>query len=97
MKKKRLEFVRAHVNWTESDWSKVSFLIHVKNFYTMWLLIITTLIQVCFSDESCFECHDGTARRAWHKKKTDAPVAPKVKHPTKVGPLFHRKDAGDCM
>lgn len=41
-------------------------------------------MQVCFSDESTFECHDGNRALAWRKVRSPRPIVQSVKHPTKV-------------
>lgn len=40
--------------------------------------------QVCFSDESLFECRNAGGRRVWHQPGTPKPTRPTVKFPTKV-------------
>ena len=40
--------------------------------------------QVCFSDESLFECKGAQRSRVWHIRGTPVPIRQTVKHPTKV-------------
>ena len=40
--------------------------------------------QVCFSDESLFECKGAQRGRVWHIRGTPTPIRQTVKHPTKV-------------
>ena len=79
MRKKCLQWARDHSDWTVEDWSKVS-----ERYIPKATASEFVFFQVCFSDESYFECHDACQPKVWHKIGPPKPTMLTVKHPTKV-------------
>lgn len=78
----RLEWAKAHQDWTSEDWKKV-----FRRFFCVQSLLFCLLIQVCFSDESTFQILTDKStfiRRKKGERFNPDCVSVRVKHPTSI-------------